>query len=176
MVSPAELSQVQTCCNPQTHFKTSNHGLHSSYIRTYQLAHSHLHTCHSAMYVHRVYRPLLQLSGDKYCTWMRSFLSSSTFLWVASCSCRCSAFMGTLMFTRNFLLQRNNTLNSNLGQLPDTMLSYPIEAQRSLSECSYTECTCYFQYRYQAWHYWHEYFTEHIHAIHSLISTCTHNT
>lgn len=37
-------------------------------------------------------------------TWMRSFLSSSMFLWVVSCSCFCSVFMGTLMFTLSFLL------------------------------------------------------------------------
>lgn len=44
-------------------------------------------------------------------TWMRSFLSSSMFLWVVSCSCFCSVFIGTLMFTLSFLLRWTKQTN-----------------------------------------------------------------
>ena len=44
---------------------------------------------------------------------MRSFRSSSMFLWVVSCSCFCSVFMGTLMFTLSFLLQRKQRQDRN---------------------------------------------------------------
>lgn len=46
-------------------------------------------------------------------TCIKSFLSSSTCLCVVSCSCFCSVFIGTLMFTRNFLLKRNQNKIQN---------------------------------------------------------------